>query len=356
MAVPGIKFENSIAPGFRATRPTRIPNRRQLLFGVAAAILATTVMLYLTFRVEIATAARIYVPMLISTGLKQTLGYCTTTDGVRIAYGTVGKGPPVVIVMGALTDVRQGTLSPMYNSFMNPIAVRHLVVQYDSRGFGMSDRGVRDYSLEARLRDLEAVLDALKLKRFALLGIVEGGSVSIAYALKHPDRVTRLALLNTYASMDLALLNPSDRRRQAPFYSLIEQRLDDPAFRQMFVSLMMPDGSEVDKTFFAELAFNSSTPEDFEAFEIADDKIDVRSIARQVRAPTVVVHVRGDRMMPLEFGAELASLIPGARFVIIEGRDIIPVLGDGELEQIERAIVPFFDVDLPKPAGAAAQR
>ena len=308
------------------------------------------------FRVEIATAARIYVPRFISTGLKQTIGYCTTSDGVRIAYGTVGKGPPVVIVMGANTDVQLGLVSPMYNpTFINPIAARHLVVQYDSRGFGMSDRGVRDYSLEARLRDLEAVLDALKLKRFALLGIAEGGSVSIAYTVRHPERVTRLALLGTYAFWDATLLNPSDQKRQAPFYSLIEQRWDEPAFRQMWLSEMMPDGNEVDRRFFAELVSNSSTPEDFEAFEIADNKIDVRSIARQVRTPTIVMHVRGDRITPLEFGREVATLIPGARFVIIEGRDEAVVPGDGELEQIRRALVPFFDADLPQ-AGAATHQ
>jgi class 3 adenylate cyclase/pimeloyl-ACP methyl ester carboxylesterase len=354
MAVPGVIFDNSIAREFRATRVMNVLSGRPLLLGVAAVILAATAMLYLAFRVEIVTAARIYVPRLISTGLKQTLGYCTTTDGVRIAYGTVGKGPPVVMVMGSLTDVQHGVVSPMYNpALINPIAARHLVVQYDSRGFGMSDRRVRDYSLQARLRDLEAVLDTLKLRRFALMGIVEGGSVSIAYTVSHPERVTRLALIGTYAAVDLNVLNPSDQRRQAPFYSLLEQRWDDPAFQQMFVSVMMPDGTEVDRRVFRYLQFNSSAAEDLEAFETADDKIDVRSIARQVRVPTIVMHVRGDQMMPLEFGSELAALIPTARLVIIEGRDRALVPGDGETEQIQRALVPFFDADLAKQAGAA---
>jgi pimeloyl-ACP methyl ester carboxylesterase len=317
-------------------------------------ILAAMGVLYLTFRVEIATAARIYIPRFIATGLKQTLGYCTTTDGVRIAYGTVGKGSPIVIVAPSLTDVVHGALSPMYApTLINPIAARHLVVQYDSRGFGMSDRGVRDYSLEARLRDLEAVLDALKLKRFALLGIIEGGSVSIAYTVRHPQRVTRLALVSTYAATDLAVLNPSDQKRQAPFYSLLEQRWDDPAFQQMFVSVMMPDGTDVDKRVFRYLQSKSATPEDLGAFEMADDKIDVRPIAPQVRVPTIVMHVRGDQMMPLEFGRELAALIPEARLVIIEGRDRAIASGDGEMQQIVRALVPFFDADLAKQAGAA---
>jgi class 3 adenylate cyclase/pimeloyl-ACP methyl ester carboxylesterase len=356
MAVPGVIFDNSVAPEFRTTRIMTVLRGRPLLFAIPAMILAAMGMLYLTFRVEIATAARIYIPRFIATGLKQTIGYCTTGDGVRIAYGTVGKGPPIVIVAPSLTDVVHGTLSPMYApTLINPIAARHLVVQHDTRGFGMSDRGVRDYSLQARLRDLEAVLDALKLKRFALFGIAEGGSVSIAYTVRHPERVTRLALHGAYAFWDPTLLNASDQKRQAPFYSLIEQRWDEPAFRQMWISEMMPDGNEVDKRFFAELVFNSATPEDFEAFEIADDKTDVRSIARQARVPTIVMHVRGDRITPLEFGSELAALIPGARFVIIEGRDEIVVPGDGEIQQIERAIVPFFDADVPKQAGAASQ-
>ena len=349
MAVPGIKFEDSVAPAFRATRVVTALSGRPLLFGVAAVIFAATAMFYLTFRIEIATAVRIYLPRFISTGPKQTLGYCTTTDGVRIAYGTVGKGPPIVIVPSSGTDVAHGILSPMYDQgLLSAIAARHLIVQYDGRGFGMSDRGIRDYSLEARLRDLEAVLDALKLKRFALCGIMEGGSTSIAYTVSHPERVIRLALISTYASTDPTVLNPSDQRRQVPFYSLLEQRWDDPAFQQMFLSVMMPDGTDVDKRFFAEMTFNASTPEDLEAFEIADDKIDVRSIAQKVRVPTVVMHVRGDRMMQLEFGSELAALIPNARFIIIEGRDRALVPGDGELQQIVRAIVPFFDADLPK--------
>jgi pimeloyl-ACP methyl ester carboxylesterase len=123
----------------------------------------------------------------------------------------------------------------------------------------------------------------------------------------------------------------------------------------MWVSVMMPDGTEVDKRVFRYLQFNSSTAEDFEAFEMADDKIDVRPIAPQVRVPTLVMHVRDDQLMPLEFGSELATLIPGARFVIVEGRDRAMVRGDGEMAQIQGAIVPFFDADLPTPAGASTQ-
>jgi len=179
--------------------------------------------------------------------------------------------------------------------------------------------------------------------------------VSIAYTVRHPQRVTRLALVSTYAATDLAVLNPSDQKRQAPFYSLLEQRWDDPAFQQMFVSVMMPDGTDVDKRVFRYLQFKSATAEDFEAFEMADDKIDVRPIAPQVRVPTIVMHVRGDQFMPLEFGRELAALIPEARLVIIEGRDRAIASGDGEMEQIVRALVPFFDADLAKQAGAATE-
>ena len=356
MAVPGVKFENTVAPEFRATRTIWILNRRLLWLGAGLALLVALLGLCLTQYVEIATAARIYVPRFLPAQLKQELGFCRTTDGVRIAYGTVGKGPPVVMVPGGLTDVARGVVSPMYYaSALEPIAARHLVVQYDGRGFGMSDRGVRDYSLEAKLGDLEAVVRALKLNRFAVYAWGAGGPVAIAYAVRHPERITRIAFNGAYAKANVSVLKGEARERQEPVYSLMEKRWDDPAFREMWASLMMPDGSAVDRTFFTRLQHDSATLEDFVAFLKADDQIDTTALLSQIRAPTLVVHLRGDQIVPLEYGRQIAALIPGARFVIVEGRDKLVVAGDGEAEQYNQALVPFFDEDLPEQAGAATK-
>jgi len=259
--------------------------------------------------------------------------------------------------LGWMTDVEHGSTSPTYNSaFLKPMGERHLVVQYDGRGFGMSDRGVRDYSLEPRVRDIGAVVDTLKLKRFALYGISSGGPAAIVYAARHSERVTRLVLHDTFAYYDLDSLGPADRARQVAFWSLLRTGWGNPAFREMQTSLLMPDAAPIIRAFFTKMAWMSSTPEDVTAFLRDSEKIDVREVAKQIRAPTLVIHARGDQLAPVEFGKQLAALIPGARLVIIEGRDHIPIPGDGEAEQIARQVQPFLDEDLTKQADAATRQ
>jgi len=171
------------------------------------------------------------VPRLLPT-MEQKVGYCTTSDSVRIAYGTVGHGPPVVLVVGWLTNVKYGADSPIYNSpFLKMVTEHHMAVQYDGRGFGMSDRGVHDFSLEAHLRDLLAVVDALKLQKFALYGISSGAAISIAFAARQPERVTRLILQEPVAYFDLAAFSAEERERQLAFWRLITTGWQNPAFR-----------------------------------------------------------------------------------------------------------------------------
>jgi len=153
----------------------RLPSLRTFsLASVGTALVGY--LLYSTFYVEIATALLVYVPRMLPTRVHQKIGYCTTSDGVRIAHGTIGSGPPVVFVLGWATHLTRGAGSPTYNNlFRDSTSAHHLWVQYDGRGCGLSERGLRDYSLEPRVRDLEAVVDALKLRRFALWGYSAGG-------------------------------------------------------------------------------------------------------------------------------------------------------------------------------------
>ena len=358
LAASGAPLEHPSPAKSRLGRGIASLKRRPLASGFGVILFAALCyVLYAAFFVRIAAAVMVHVIPLLPKQMEQTVGFCRTSDGVRIAYGTVGKGAPVVIVLGWLTHVERGTSSPTYNSaFLKLIGAHHLVVQYDGRGFGMSDRGLRDYSLEPRLRDLEAVVDALKLKRFALYGISSGGPAAIAYAARHPERVTRLVLHGASAYYDLSLLSPALREKQRAFWSLVQNGWDNPAFQEMHASMMMPDASEVIRRFAAQLAEISGTPEDASAFLSAQAKIDVRQLAPQIRAPTLVINVRGDQLAPLEFGRQLADLIPGARLVIIQGRDHIPIPGDGEAEQIDPVIQPFLDEDLAKQAGAATHQ
>jgi class 3 adenylate cyclase/pimeloyl-ACP methyl ester carboxylesterase len=344
LTLPGDLSEGSNASD---TWMPRFWLRRRGIVLTAMFIAAVGVPLGRVYYVDIGSTALVYLPRLLAKPMEQKVGYCKTSDGIRIAYGTIGNGPPVVIVLGWMTDVEHGTMSPTYSSaFLKPIGAHHLVVQYDGRGFGMSDRGVHDYSLEPRVRDIDAIVNALHLKRFALYGISSGGPAAIAYAARHPQRVTRLVLHDAFAYYDLDSLGPADHDRQVAFWSLLRTGWANPTFREMQTSMLMPDAGPMIRAFFTKMAWMCATPEDVTAFLRASEKIDVRAVAKQIRVPTLVIHARGDQLVPIEFAKQLATLIPGARLVIIEGNDHIPIPGDGEAEQIAQHVQPFLDEDV----------
>ena len=130
---------------------------------------------------------------------RQEIRYCTTDDGVRLAYATIGNGPPLVKASNWLTHLDFEWGSPIWRHWYAALSLHHRLVRYDERGNGMSQRDVADVSFDTWVRDLETVVDAAGLDRFPLLGISRGGSIAIAYAVKHPERVTQLVLYGAFA-------------------------------------------------------------------------------------------------------------------------------------------------------------
>jgi len=316
---------------------------------LAAVILLAGSGIYRFYGQQILAIKEIYLPRILPKVVDQKMGFCTASDGVHIAYASSGKGPPLVIMIGWVTHLERGFLSPAYfGDALRGFGAHHLVVRYDTRGFGLSDRGMTDYSLDARVRDLEAVTDALRLKRFSIYAISFGGPTVIAYAARHPEKINRLVFYGTYARF---IHDSQERQKWEAMITLMRTGWgsDNPTYRQLFTSLFMPDGSEADQRVLTEMGRVAATPEDAARFMTATLNIDVRDLARQIRAPTLVVHTRGDQIVPLESGRELAGLIPGARMVVIEGRDHIPVAGDRELEQQVPVVASFLDEDLDVP-------
>lgn len=258
--------------------------------------------------------------------MEQEIRFCTAADGVRIGYATAGSGPPLVKAANYLTHLEHDWKGPVWRHWLRGLAEHHTLVRYDERGCGLSDRDVTDFSIEAWVQDLEAVVDALGLERFSLLGISQGASVSVAYAVKHPQKVTRLVLYGGYARGRFHRdLTPEEMLQAETMINAIRVGWgqENPAFRQLFTTMMIPGGTEAQKDWLNELARISATPENAAAMERAFYHIDVSDLAPQVTSPTLVLHSRDDGGIPFEEGRLLAGLIPGARFVPLDSKNHI---------------------------------
>ena len=195
---------------------------------------------------------------------EQQIRFCTSSDGVNLAYATVGSGPPLVKAANWLNHLDYDWISPVWNHWINELSRDHSLVRYDERGCGLSDWNAEEFSLEAWVRDLEAVVDAAKLERFPLLGISQGGPIAITYAARHPEKVSHLILYGSYAA-GLKRRNVSQKVLEEAdlFAQLIRVGWgkDHAAFRQVFTSLFIPEAAATEAGWFNELQRVSCSPE-----------------------------------------------------------------------------------------------
>jgi len=258
--------------------------------------------------------------------MKQQIRFCTTSDGVRIAYATAGEGPPLVKVSNWLSHLEYDWESPVWRHWIAELSRDHTFLRYDERGCGLSDWDVPELSFEAWVRDLETVVDAAGVERFPLLGISQGASIAIAYTVRHPERVSHLILHGAYARGKLKRnLMPQQRKEAETMAELAELGWgkENPAFREFFTTQFIPDGTMEQHRWFNELERVSVSPENAARFIRIFDQIDVTGIAPKVCCPTLVLHPNRDARVPFDEGRLLASLIPGARFVPLESRNHI---------------------------------
>jgi len=292
---------------------------------------------------------------------EQQVRFCTTSDGVRIAYASVGQGPPLVRVLGWLTHLEVEWENPLWRTFIQALCRHFLFIRYDGRGMGLSDRAVKDYSLEAHVRDLEAVVDAVGLERLALYGISQGGPTAILYSVRHPERVSHLILYGSFGSFSGAwgLDTEEGRQRFEAMLTLVQQGwgTDLPAYRQLFTSLFMPDGNIDDIRAFNEMQRVSASANNVVGLMTAlRDYMDVRQLLPQVKAPTLVIHRRGDTAIPFDAGRDLAAGIPGAHFLPLDGRNHFIIPGEPAGHIAYKAIQEFVCGDgdrqgAPAPSG-----
>ena len=237
---------------------------------------------------------------------------------------TIGRGPPLVRTAHWLSHVEHDAMSPIWMHWLQALSRDHQLIRYDQRGCGLSDRAPPGSGFEAWIDDLDAVVQANGLTRFPLFGMSQGGAIAIAYAARYPERVSHLVLFGAYGQGVLRRATTAQQREEAEtLVSLIRLGWgrDNPAFRQVFTSQFIPEGTREQHQWFNDLERLSATPENAAAIVETLYGIDVMAEAARLRVPTLILHSREDARVPFEEGRRLAALIPGARFVPLQSRN-----------------------------------
>jgi pimeloyl-ACP methyl ester carboxylesterase/DNA-binding CsgD family transcriptional regulator len=280
--------------------------------------------------------------------MTQEIKFCIASDGTRLAYAKVGQGPPLVKAANWLSHLEYDWNSPVWRPWLEALSRCHTLYRYDERGCGLSDWDVADISLDGWVRDLETVVDAAGLDRFPLFGMSQGGPIAIAYAARHPERVSRLVLYGTFVrGWRLRDLAPAEREEIELQLKLTEigWGIDNPAFRQVFTSYFLPEGTPEQIRWFNELMRTSASPKNAVRLQMAFFETDVREIAPTLNIPTLVLHAKGDAALAFEEGRLTAAHIPGARFVPLEGKNHLMLSTDPDWPRLWDEIYRFLGIE-----------
>lgn len=261
---------------------------------------------------------------------KQQIKFARSHDGVRLAWATSGSGPLLIKAATWLSHLEYDWESPVWSHLLRDLSRQCTLVRYDERGCGLSDWAVDDLSFESWVRDLETVADATGAERFGLLGISQGAPIAIAYAVRHPERVSHLVLHGGYARGRLVRSDtPQEREEVETMTKLAELGWGkvEPSFRQFFTSQFIPGGTPEQHQWFNELERISTSPQNAARFMNEFARIDVTALLPQVECPTLVLHSRHEVRQPIQEGRLIATAIAGAQFVPIDSRNHL-LLGD----------------------------
>lgn len=278
------------------------------------------------------------------TRLEQVIRFCTTSDEVRIAYASVGDGPPLIKAANWLNHLEYDWDSPIWRHVFRGLARDYRLIRYDARGNGLSDWDVQEMSFNALVRDMESVVAAAGVKRFPVLGISQGCAISVEYAIRNPDRVTHLVLHGGYASGWRVRGDPAEVARREAMLTLILHGWgqDNPAFRQVFTSGFIPEGTPEQVSWMNELMRVSTSPQNAVRLQETLSTVDIRDRLRMVRVPTLVIHSRHDGRVSYPRGLELARGIPNARLLTLESRNHLLLEHEAEFPRFMTAIREFL--------------
>jgi pimeloyl-ACP methyl ester carboxylesterase/DNA-binding CsgD family transcriptional regulator len=288
---------------------------------------------------------------------RQQIRYLRTQDGVQIAWADAGAGP--ILVKGAnwLTHLEYDWESPVWRHWLRFLTAHFHLIRYDERGCGMTDWDVGDFACERWVEDLETVIETAVPpdRKMFLLGISQGGAACIPYAARHPDRVAGLILYGTYAK---GYSRRGDDAAEKECLAIAElARIgwgrDNPVFRQIFTARFIPDAQAEQVNWFNDLCKKTTSPAIAAELLIARGRVEVSEFLPQVRVPTLVMHARGDQVVPFAAGRYVATHIPGAQFVELESRNHVLLEGEPAWERFKQVVLEFAGL-APEPAGEDA--
>ncbi len=272
----------------------------------------------------------------------QKIGFCTTDDGVRICYATVGEGPPLVKAPNWLTHLEFEWQSPLWRHWWVELAAYHTLIRFDQRGSGLSDWNVDDLSFDAWVSDLEAVVQALQLEHFVLLGISQGGPVAIEYTARHPEKVEKLLLYGAYSRGFLKRGGSAEEHQARATLTRHGWGRDDPTYRQIFTSGFVPDATAEQANWFNELQRVSTSPENAARLQNTLANIDVLDRVPGISVPTLVLHAVNDLRVPYEQGRQISSLIPGAKLVDLDSSNHLLIESEPAWKTCQSAVREFL--------------
>jgi pimeloyl-ACP methyl ester carboxylesterase/DNA-binding CsgD family transcriptional regulator len=277
---------------------------------------------------------------------EQEIRFCTGFDGTRLAWAMHGSGPPLIVVSCWLSHLQHDWRSPVWRHFLEDLGAFTTLIRYDERGFGMSDWNVTDFSLEARFADLEAIVEATGFERFALLGMSGGSSVALAYAARHPERVTRLILNGTVCGRPVAFEGDALAEEET-FRSMIRVgwAKEDPLFRRVFTRIFIPAATEEQMQWFDALQRMSTSPENAVASRLGRQAVDIVDEIPRISAPTLILQSIGDKSTTFENAVEVAGLVPGARLVELESENHILLADEPAWAQAVTEMRTFLEPD-----------
>lgn len=274
-----------------------------------------------------------------------SIRFARSHDGVCLAYASSGQGPILVKAATWLSHLEHDVESPVGRHWLSELGARYRLLRYDERGCGLSDWQVPDLRFDNWLKDLETVVDAAGAQRFAILGISQGASIAMAYAVKHPERVTHLVLHGWYARGRLVRSSTPQQVEEAEMMCRLAELgwgKADPSFRQFFTTQFIPGGTQEQHAWFNELERIPTSPANAANFMRAFNTIDVMALLPKVRCPTLVLHSQRDVRVPFDEGRLIACGIPGAQFVSIDSGNHVLLEHEAGWRRAQAAITAFL--------------